>query len=76
MNGYELIRKLQSKMQDPNFAQKFNRLAQELNSIPGLQQVIMRIAQITNERERQKAIKRLPDNVKNSVAELIQLLNN
>ena len=72
MNGYELIRKLQSKMQDPNFAQKFNRLAQELNSIPGLQQEIMRIA----ERERQKAIKRLPDNVKNSVAELIQLLNN
>lgn len=63
-------------MQDPNFAQKFNRLAQELNSIPGLQQEIMRIAQITNERERQKAIKRLPDNVKNSVAELIQLLNN
>lgn len=54
MNGYELIRKLQSKMQDPNFAQKFNRLAQELNSIPGLQQEIMRIAQITNERERQK----------------------
>ena len=76
MNGYELIRKLQSKMQDPNFAQVFNRLAQELNSIPGLQQEIMRIAQITNERERQKAIKRLPDNVKNSVAELIQLLNN
>ena len=76
MNGYELIRKLQSKMQDPNFAQMFNRLAQELNSIPGLQQEIMRIAQITNERERQKAIKRLPDNVKNSVAELIQLLNN
>ena len=76
MNGYELIRKLQSKMQDPNFAKKFNRLAQELNSIPGLQQEIMRIAQITNERERQKAIKRLPDNVKNSVAELIQLLNN
>ena len=50
MNGYELIRKLQSKMQDHNFAQKFNRLAQELNSIPGLQQEIMRIAQITNER--------------------------
>ena len=76
MNGYELIRKIHSKMQDPNFAKNFNRLDKELNSIPGLQQEIMRIAQITNERERQKAIKRLPDNVKNSVAELIQLLNN
>ena len=76
MNGYELIRKLQNKMQDYNFAQKFNRLAQELNSIPGLQQEIIKIAQMTNERERQKAIKKLPDNVKQSVAELIQLLNN
>lgn len=76
MNGYELIRKLKNKMQDSNFAQKFNRLAQELNSIPGLQQEIIKIAQMTNERERQKAIKKLPDNVKKSVAELIQLLNN
>ena len=76
MNGYELIRKLQNKMQDSNFAQKFNRLAQELNSIPGLQQEIIKIAQMTNERERQKSIKKLPDNVKKSVAELIQLLNN
>lgn len=76
MNGYELIRKLQNKMQDSNFTQKFNRLAQELNSIPGLQQEIIKIAQMTNERERQKAIKKLPDNVKKSVAELIQLLNN
>ena len=76
MNGYELIRKLHNKMQDSNFAQKFNRLAQELNSIPGLQQEIIKIAQMTNERERQKAIKKLPDNVKKSVAELIQLLNN
>lgn len=76
MNGYELIRKLQTKMQDPNFARKFNILAQELNSIPGLQQEIMRIAKISNERERQRAIKNLPENVKNSVAELIQLLNN
>ena len=76
MNGYELIRKLQAKMQDPNFARRFNQLAQELNTIPGLQQEIMRIAQMTNERERQKAIKWLPDNVKSSVGELLQLLNN
>ncbi len=54
MNGYELIRKLQSKMQDSNFAQKFNRLAQELNSIPGLQQEIVRIAQMTNEEKGKK----------------------
>ena len=70
MNGYELIRKLQNKMQDSNFAQKFNRLAQELNSIPGLQQEIIKIAQMTNERERQKAIKKLPDNVKKFIREI------
>lgn len=75
MNGYELIRKLQVKMQDPNFARKFNSLAQQLNSIPGLQQEIMKIAQMNNDRERQKAIKKLPDNVKSAVSELIQLLN-
>lgn len=76
MNGYDLIRKLQVKMKDPNFSRRFNQLAQELNSIPGLQQEIMRIAQMTNERDRQKAIKKLPENVKKSVSELLQLLNN
>ena len=33
MNGYELIMKLQSKMQDPNFAARFNKIASEFNAI-------------------------------------------
>lgn len=75
MNGYELIRKIQAKMQDPIFSRKFNALAQELNSIPGLQQEIMRIAQLSNEKDRKKAMAKLPEDVKKSVAELFQMLN-
>lgn len=75
MNGYELVRKLQQKMQDPTFARKFNSLASELNGTPGLQQEIMRISQITNEKERDKAISKLPDKVKKSVSEMLKMLN-
>lgn len=75
MNAYELIRKLQTKMQDPTFSRKFNKLANDLNKTPGLQQEIMRIAQINNENERNKAIARLPEQVKQSVNELLKLLN-
>lgn len=75
MNAYELIRKLQQKMQDPIFARKFNNLANEVNNFPGLQQEIMRISQISNEKERDKAIEKLPDKVKKSVAEMLKLLN-
>ena len=75
MNAYELIRKLQVKMQDPTFSRKFNKLANDLNATPGLQQEIMRIAQISNENERNKAISKLPDHVKQSVNELLKLLN-
>lgn len=75
MNGYELVRKLQQKMQDPVFARKFNQLANDLNSMPGLQQEIMRIAQMNNEKERDKAIAKLPDKVKKSVSEMLKLLN-
>lgn len=75
MNGYELVRKLQQKMQDPVFAKKFNSLASDLNSMPGLQQEIMRISQIANEKERDKAISKLPDKVKKSVSEMLKMLN-
>lgn len=75
MNGYELVRKLQQKMQDPTFAKKFNKLANEINSMPGVQQEIMRIAQISNEKDRDKAVEKLPDKVKKSVGEMLRLLN-
>lgn len=75
MNGFELIMKLKQKMQDPVFAQKFNNAVGELNNIPGLQQEVMKIAQIDNEKKRQKAIDHLPDKAKKSVTELLNLLN-
>lgn len=61
MNGYQLIMKIQQRMQqDPNFANKFNHAVSELNNMPGLQQKVMQIAQMTNENQRQQAIDRLP----------------
>ena len=69
MNPYELIMKIDRKMkEDPVFANKFNRT-------PGLQQEIMRIAQIKDESKRQRALNNLPDNIKQSVAEMFKLLN-
>ena len=76
MNPYEFIMKINKKMkEDPVFANKFNRLVNELNRMPGLQQEIMRIAQIQDESKRQKALNNLPDNVKQSVVEIFNLLN-
>lgn len=75
MNGYELLMKIQERMKDPNFAQKFNRIVGDLNNIPGLQQEVMRISQIDDERSRQKAIDRLPDKAKQSVKDFLSLLN-
>lgn len=75
MNGYNLIMKLQAKMQDPRFAERFNRIVSEFNSIPGVQQEVMRIAQIDDEKKREKAIAKLPDRVKKIVRELNSLLN-
>ncbi|CAM2079184.1 MAG: hypothetical protein IJ086_07560 [Clostridium sp.] len=76
MNPYELIMKIDRKMkEDPVFANKFNRLVAELNRTPGLQQEIMRIAQIKDESKRQRALNNLPDNVKQSVAEMFKLLS-
>ena len=76
MNPYELIMKSDRKMkQDPNFAQKFNKLVAEFNRTPGLQQQVMRIAQIQDERKRKIALQNLPENIKQSVAEMFRLLN-
>ena len=76
MNPYELIMKIDRKMkEDPVFANKFNRLVGELNRTPGLQQEIMRIAQIKDESKRQRALNNLPDNIKKSVVEMFKLFN-
>lgn len=76
MNPYELIMKIDRKMkQDPNFAQKFNKLVAEFNRTPGLQQQVMRISQIQDERKRKIALQNLPENIKQSVAEMFRLLN-
>ena len=76
MNPYELIMKIDRKMkQDPNFAQKFNKLVAEFNRTPALQQQVMRIAQIQDERKRKIALQNLPENIKQSVAEMFRLLN-
>ncbi|MDY4078077.1 MAG: hypothetical protein ACI33J_02880 [Clostridium sp.] len=66
---------IKKRMQDPVFAQKFNALINELNSIPGLQQEVMRIVQINDDKKRQRAIERLPSKVKKTVNEMFQLLN-
>lgn len=75
MNPYELIMLIKKRMQDPVFAQKFNALINELNSIPGLQQEVMRIVQINDDKKRQRAIERLPSKVKKTVNEMFHLLN-
>ena len=75
LNPYELIMLIKKRMQDPVFAQKFNVLINELNSIPGLQQEVMRIVQINDDKKRQRAIERLPSKVKKTVNEMFQLLN-
>lgn len=76
MNGYALIMKLQQKIaQDKSFANKFNKAVKDLNSIPGLQAEVLRIIQINNETARQKALDSLPKKAKNTVEEILNLLN-
>lgn len=76
MNAYELIMKIQQKMQkDPSFSQKLNNLVKDLNNTPGLQQEIMRIAQMDNEKKRQNALDKLPEKAKRSVVEIINIIN-
>ncbi|MBC5630097.1 hypothetical protein H8S20_14595 [Clostridium sp. NSJ-6] len=74
MDAYQLIGLLQQKMKDPRFASRFNQLAEELNSIPGLQQRVMQIVQIDNEKKRQKELDKLPSKAKSIVKELLEML--
>lgn len=76
MNGYEFIMMIQNRMKDPKFAQKFNALIAELNSIPGLKEEVLRIAQISDDKKRQKAIEKLPSKAKDIVQQIFVLLNN
>ena len=76
MNGYEFIMMVQSRMKDPNFARQFNALVAELNAIPGLKQEVLKIAQINDDKKRQKAISRLPSKAKDIVQQIFVLLNN
>ena len=76
MNPYQLIMTVQQKMQqDQNFANKFNKAVSELNSVPGLQQQVIRIAQINDETQRQQVIDGLPRDAKRAVKGIIGLLN-
>ena len=75
MNPYQLIMTLQQKMQqDPNFANRFNKAIAELSNIPGLQQQVMRIAQISDETQRQQVIDKLPKDAKKAVKGILELL--
>lgn len=74
MDAYQLIAVLQQKMQDPKFAAKFNKLADELNTIPGLQLKVMQIVQMDNDKKRQKELEKLPSKAKEIVKELLELL--
>lgn len=75
MNAFDIIKKIQMKMNDPKFAAKFNNASNIISNTPGLQQEIMRIAQLGSEKEQSAAIARLPKNVRESVQEIINLLN-
>lgn len=75
MNPYQLIVKVQQKMQsDPKFANKFNEAVANLNKIPGLQSKVLQIAQISNDVQRQRELDKLPKEVKKSVEEILSLL--
>ncbi len=75
MNPYQLIVKVQQKIQnDPNFANKFNNAVTNLNKIPGLQNKVLQIAQINNDVQRQRELDKLPKEVKQSVEEILRLL--
>ena len=76
MNPFQLIMKVQQRMQqDPDFANKFNKVVYELNNVPGLQQQVIKIAQINDENKRQQVIDRLPKDAKVAVKGILELLN-
>lgn len=76
MNPFQLIMKVQQRMQqDPDFARKFNKAMYELNSIPGLQQQVIQLAQMNDDTQREQSIDRLPKDAKRSVKEILKLLS-
>lgn len=76
MNPYQLILKVQNKLQsDPNFANKFNAAVTNLNRIPGLQNKVLQIAQINNDVQRERELNKLPKEVRQSVEEILKLLD-
>lgn len=76
MNLITLIRKIQDKINtDPAFAAKFQQASNVVSNMPGLQQEVLRIAQIQDEKAQQQAIDRLPQQAKDAVRELISMLN-
>lgn len=76
MNPYQLIINVQQRMQqDPDFANKFNRAVSELNKVPGLQQRVIQIAQISDESQREQAMERLPKDAKHAVKRILGLLD-
>ena len=76
MNGYQLIMRIQQKMQqDPSFANRVNRAVSELNSMPGLQQQVLQIAQMKNEKQREQAMNRLPVQARQAVQDILDMLN-
>jgi uncharacterized protein YlxP (DUF503 family) len=77
MNPYRLIMTIQQKMQqDQEFANKFNKAVSELNNVQGLQQQVMKIAQINDENQRQQIIDKLPKDAKIAVKGILELLTN
>lgn len=75
MNAYQLIMKIQTKLQqDPVFANKFNNAMAELNKMPGLQQQVLTIAQMSNEKQRQRALDNLPGRAKAIVEDILSMI--
>lgn len=75
MNAYQLIMKIQTKLQqDPVFANKFNNAMAELNKMPGLQQQVLTIAQMSNEKQRQRALDNLPSRAKTIVEDILSMI--
>ncbi|SHH70565.1 hypothetical protein SAMN02745196_01122 [Clostridium collagenovorans DSM 3089] len=75
MNILGIVMKIKEKMNDPVFAKRFKKSSQVVTSIPGLQQEVMRILQISDEKQRDAAIAKLPKEAKEAVMDIISLLN-
>jgi uncharacterized protein YlxP (DUF503 family) len=76
MNPYQLIVSVQQRMQqDPEFSNRFNKAVSELNKVPGLQQKVIQIAQLSSEEQRQEAMDKLPKDAKHAVKKILTLLD-